>query len=124
MRPWREAWGAAAASRHNATHAPASCAPHDAEARGGLLGEGGGRGGGHVRWQCAYQARARPTYCLPSAHHSSTPTPNPTPTPTPEHISPGRAAEVWYPVDAVWDPRLVKAGFQVKVCADTAAMCR
>jgi len=39
-------------------------------------------------------------------------------------VSPGRAAEVWYPVEAVWDPLLVKAGFQVKVCADTAAMCR
>jgi len=39
-------------------------------------------------------------------------------------VSPGRAAEVWYPVDALWDPRLVKAGFEVTVCADAEAMSR
>ena len=39
-------------------------------------------------------------------------------------VSPGRAAEVWYGAGAVWDPRRVKAGFDVLVCADADAVSR
>lgn len=33
-------------------------------------------------------------------------------------VSPGRAAEVWYGQDALWDARLMKEGLQVRVCKD------
>ena len=75
------AWGAAA-TPHNAIHVPASYAPYDAEARGGLLrGKGEEGAGGHVRWQCAYQARARPTYRLPCGAPQFYPYPYPYPYP-------------------------------------------
>lgn len=39
-------------------------------------------------------------------------------------VSPGRAAEVWYGVAALWDPRRIKEGFEVRVCADVDAIHR
>ena len=34
----------------------------------------------------------------------------------------GRAAEVWYAADAIWDARLMKEGKQVRICADEQAI--
>jgi len=34
----------------------------------------------------------------------------------------GRAAEVWYAADAIWDARLMKEGKKVKICADEQAI--
>lgn len=39
-------------------------------------------------------------------------------------VSPGRAAEVWYATDALWDARLMKRGVQVAICADEEALVR
>ena len=39
-------------------------------------------------------------------------------------ISPGRAAEIWYPNAALWDARLMKKGAEVNICPDVAANIR
>ena len=37
-------------------------------------------------------------------------------------VSPGRAAEVWYANDALWDPKRMKEGLRVRVCPETGAI--
>lgn len=39
-------------------------------------------------------------------------------------VSPGRAAEIWYGSDAIWDPAALAEGGQVRVCRDAAALHR
>ena len=36
----------------------------------------------------------------------------------------GRAAEVWFPADALWDARLMKAGCKVRICKDEDAILK
>jgi len=39
-------------------------------------------------------------------------------------VSPGRAAEVWYPVEALWDARHMKKGAAVLICSDKLAIAK
>ena len=39
-------------------------------------------------------------------------------------VSPGRADEVWFGADALWDPRLLEEGLEVRVCPDAQATHR
>lgn len=39
-------------------------------------------------------------------------------------VSPGRAAEVWYPIEALWDARHMKKGAAVLICADELAIAK
>lgn len=39
-------------------------------------------------------------------------------------VSPGRAEELWFGLDALWDPRLLTEGLEVRICPDVEAVHR